>query len=65
MRYEVLASLEKHWAAADQDPFIAAVILNPFLHADFLARRHIALTNRVMQYAEASTLLCVQNGCGH
>ena len=44
MRYEVLASLEKRWAAADQDPFIAAVILNPFLHADFLAHRHIALT---------------------
>ena len=26
--YEVLASLKKCWAAADQDPFIAAVILN-------------------------------------
>lgn len=44
VRYEVLGSLEKRWAAADQDPFIAAVILNPFLHANFLARRHIALT---------------------
>src|SRR6266702_1915157 len=41
---EVLASLEKRWAAVDQDPFIAVVILNPFLHGDFLARRHIALT---------------------
>ncbi len=41
---EVLASLEKRWAAADQDPFIAAVILNPFLHGDFLAQQHIALT---------------------
>ncbi|KAF8261098.1 hypothetical protein EI94DRAFT_1422935, partial [Lactarius quietus] len=40
----VLASLEKHWAAADQDPFFAAVILNPFLHGDLLAQQHIALT---------------------
>ena len=40
----MLASLEKRWAAADQDPFIAAVVLNPFLHGDFLAWRHIALT---------------------
>ena len=40
---QVLASLEKCWAAADQDPFIAAVILNPFLHRNFLGQ-HIALT---------------------
>jgi hypothetical protein len=40
----VLASLEKCWAAADQDPFIATVIFNPFLHGDFLAWRHIGLT---------------------
>jgi len=44
VRAEVLASLKKRWAAADQDPFISAVILNPFLRGDFLARRHIALT---------------------
>ncbi|KIL54278.1 hypothetical protein M378DRAFT_1059173 [Amanita muscaria Koide BX008] len=44
VRDRVLASLEKRWAAADQDPFIAAVVLNPFLRGDFLARRHIALT---------------------
>ncbi|KAF8256976.1 hypothetical protein EI94DRAFT_1761551, partial [Lactarius quietus] len=44
MRDEVLASLEKRWAAVDQDPFIAAIILNPFLRGDFLARQHIALT---------------------
>ena len=31
-------SLEKCWAAADQEPFIAAVILNPFLHGDFLGK---------------------------
>lgn len=43
VRERVLASLEKRWAAADQDPFIAAVILNPFLRGDFLGR-HIALT---------------------
>jgi hypothetical protein len=28
---KVLGSLEKHWAAADQDPFIATIVLNPFL----------------------------------
>ncbi|KIJ11069.1 hypothetical protein PAXINDRAFT_85086 [Paxillus involutus ATCC 200175] len=28
----VHASLEKHWAKADQDVFICAVVLNPFLH---------------------------------
>jgi len=39
----VLASLKKCWAAADQDPFIATVILNPFLCGDFLGQ-HIALT---------------------
>jgi hypothetical protein len=41
---QVLASLEKHWATADQDPFISAVVLNPFLRGEFLARQHIALT---------------------
>jgi hypothetical protein len=40
VHYKVLASLEKCWAAADQDPFIAAVILNPFLYADFLSTHH-------------------------
>jgi hypothetical protein len=44
VKRQVLASLEKRWAAADQDPFIAAVILNPFLRGDFLGRRHIGLT---------------------
>jgi hypothetical protein len=44
VRLEVLASLEKRWAAADQDPFIAAVVLNPFLRGDFFGRRHIGLT---------------------
>jgi hypothetical protein len=41
---EILDSLEKRWAAADQEPFIAAVILNPYLHGDFLGRGDIALT---------------------
>jgi len=40
---QVLASLEKCWVVADQGPFIAAIILNPFLHGDFLGS-HIALT---------------------
>lgn len=43
VREKILASLEKRWAAADQAPFIAAVVLNPFLRADFLGR-DIALT---------------------
>jgi len=41
---QILASLEKHWAAADQDPFIAAIVLHPFLHGDFFSRQHIGLT---------------------
>jgi hypothetical protein len=40
---QVLTSLEKRWAVADQDPFIAAIVLNPFLRGDFLGQ-HIALT---------------------
>jgi hypothetical protein len=43
VRDGILHSLEKRWAAADQEPFIAAVILNPFLRGDFLGR-HISLT---------------------
>jgi hypothetical protein len=43
VRDKVLSSLEKRWAAADQEPFIAAVILNPYLRGDFLGR-DIALT---------------------
>src|SRR6266545_6015773 len=40
---KILASLEKHWRAADQEPFIVAVVLNPYLRGDFLGR-DIALT---------------------
>jgi hypothetical protein len=29
----ILASLEKQWAAADQDVFILAVLFNPYIHA--------------------------------
>ena len=45
-REQVLASLEKRWAAADQDPFIAAVVLNPFLRGDLrnLFGKHVSLT---------------------
>ena len=43
MRERILASLEKRWAAADQDPFIAAVFLHPYLRGDFFGRL-IALT---------------------
>jgi hypothetical protein len=35
---KILASLEKRWAAADQEPFIAAVVLNPYLRGDFFGR---------------------------
>jgi len=34
VRDKILASLEKRWAAADQEPFIAAILLNPFLRGD-------------------------------
>ena len=42
---KVLASLEKHWAAADQDAFIAAVqVLNSFLHGRCLSQANPMLT---------------------
>jgi hypothetical protein len=44
VRDKVLASLEKRWAAADQDPFIAAVVLNPFLCGRCLSRANPMLT---------------------
>ncbi len=39
-----LASLEKRWAAADQEPFIAAVVLNPFLRGKCFSRANVVLT---------------------
>jgi len=41
---KVLASLEKRWAAADQEPFIAAVVLNPFLRGKCFACANPILT---------------------
>ncbi|KAF8262861.1 hypothetical protein EI94DRAFT_1460687, partial [Lactarius quietus] len=40
----VLASLEKRWAAADQDPFIVAVILNPYLCGKCFSHANSLLT---------------------
>lgn len=34
----IISSLEKRWAAADQDIFIATVIINPFFRADPFGR---------------------------
>ena len=34
----IISSLEKHWMVADQDIFIATVIVNPFFRADPFAR---------------------------
>ena len=34
----IISSLEKRWMAADQDIFIATVIVNPFFRADPFAR---------------------------
>lgn len=31
IRDKVIGSLEKRWAAADQDPFILSILLNPYL----------------------------------
>jgi len=41
---KVLTSLEKRWAAADQETFIAAVVLNPFLHGRCFSRANAMLT---------------------
>ena len=49
---KVLASLEKCWAAADQDPFIAAIILNPFLH-----RKCFSHTNAVLSPIDLCNML--------
>ena len=44
VRTKILSSLEKRWAAADQEPFIAAVILNPFLRGRCLSCANAILT---------------------
>ncbi len=44
VRTKVLASLEKRWAAADQEPFIAAVVLNPFLRGTCFSHANGVLT---------------------
>jgi hypothetical protein len=41
---KILGSLEKHWAAADQDVFIAAVVMNPFIQKRWFASGVQALT---------------------
>ena len=40
----IINSIEKRWAAADQEVFIAAVVLNPFFKTIPFAN-HISLTN--------------------
>jgi hypothetical protein len=37
------ASIEKRWAACDQDIFILAVFLNPYIHADLFNKSHLDL----------------------
>jgi hypothetical protein len=41
---KALGSLETHWAACNQDPFIATIVLNPFLHERCLSRANLMLT---------------------
>ena len=43
----ILGSLEKHWAKGDQDVFILAVFLNPYIQQHPFSRA--ALTHTVMQ----------------
>lgn len=40
----ILGSLEKRWAAADQDVFIAAVVMNPYIRKRWFASGVQALT---------------------
>jgi hypothetical protein len=47
---KIPSCLEKCWAAADQDPFIAAVILNPFLQERCLSWANTTLTPTVLSY---------------
>ncbi|KAF8671798.1 hypothetical protein RHS04_08128 [Rhizoctonia solani] len=45
----VLESLERRWGKADQDPFILAVFLNPFIRARLFSRQN-TLLNRSALY---------------
>ena len=40
----IQGSLEKHWAAADQAPFLAALVLNPYLRGSCFSHLDINLT---------------------
>jgi hypothetical protein len=45
IRNKILGSLEKHWAAADQDVFIAAIVMNPYIRKRWFASGVQTLTS--------------------
>ncbi|QRW17960.1 hAT family dimerization protein [Rhizoctonia solani] len=44
----VLESLERRWGKADQDPFILAVFLNPFIRARLFSRKNTSLNRSAL-----------------
>ncbi|CAE6454793.1 unnamed protein product [Rhizoctonia solani] len=44
----VLESLERRWGKADQDPFILAVFLNPFIRARLFSRQNTSLNRSAL-----------------
>lgn len=48
IREIVLASLERRWGKTDQDPFILAVFLNPFIRGRLFNRQNILLNRSAL-----------------
>ncbi|EUC58795.1 hypothetical protein RSOL_279600, partial [Rhizoctonia solani AG-3 Rhs1AP] len=48
IRETVLASLERRWGKADQDPFILAVFFNPFIRARLFNRKNKLLSRSAL-----------------
>lgn len=44
VRTQILNSLSKRWLQMDQDTFISAVIMNPYIRAKYFARGHSQLS---------------------
>ena len=57
----IINSIEKRWAAADQEVFIAAVVLNPFFKTIPFAN-HISLTNAGIHTLLECLWLCFFGG---
>jgi hypothetical protein len=59
IRTGILGSLEKQWAKADQDVFILAVFLNPYIQQQPFS--HAALTHANIYEITARLFMCIFN----